>query len=288
MHYPVSDSLQETAHNIPYDTHNAKFQQKERELLEWKGAFDLPEKAIHERLLDTYFQIFHPNHPIFNAGDFFRKYQEQRLSLLVLHAVYFLGATHCDMALIRNAGFSSRQEARLTFYKRAKALYDADYEADTIANVQALFLMSFWWGGALDQKDTWHWLGAAISLAQSKGLHRSTKGSHLSAADQRLWKRIWWSIYVRDRHAASALGRPMRIHDDDCDVEMLEESDFDDDTHSGRAYTINTRELALYVIHMTKLSVIRKHSLTRMPLSIRNTDIWNSWKYYQESVSPEE
>jgi hypothetical protein len=260
MHYLVSASLQQTPHNIPYDAHNSRFQQKERELLEWKGAFDLPEKSVHERLLDVYFHTFHPNFPIFNRGDFFRRLQEKSLSLLVLQAVYFLSATHCDMRLISDAGFSSRQEARLTFYKRAKALFDADYEADAIANMQALFLISFWWGGALDQKDTWHWLGAAISLAQSKGLHRSTKGSDLSAADQRLWKCIWWSIYVRDRHAASALGRPMRIHDDECDVEMLEESDFDDDVDSVKISGIETRELALYVIHMTRLSILRKFS----------------------------
>lgn len=173
MHYPVSNALQETAHNIPYDAHNARFQQKERELLEWKGAFTVPEKGIHERLLKTYFQIFHPNHPIFNRDDFFRRLEEQRLSYIVLQAVYFLAATHCDMGLISDAGFSSRQEARLTFYQRARVLYDADYESDAVSNVQALFLISFWWGGALDQKDTWHWLGAAIGLAQSKGMHRS-------------------------------------------------------------------------------------------------------------------
>jgi hypothetical protein len=173
MHYPVSNNLEERAHNIPYDAHNAKFQKKERELLEWQGAFTVPEKAIHERLLETYFQIFHPNHPIFDRNDFFRRQHDQGLSLLLLHAVYFLAATHCDIELISDAGFSSRQEARLTFYKRAKALYDADYETDAVANVQALFLISFWWGGALDQKDTWHWLGAAIGLAQSKGMHRS-------------------------------------------------------------------------------------------------------------------
>lgn len=78
--------------------------------------------------------------------------------------------------------------------------------------------------------------------------------------DRKLWKRIWWSIYVRDRHAATALGRPMRIHDDDCDVEMLDESDFDDDIDDERLYGISKRELAQYVIQMAKLSVICEFS----------------------------
>jgi hypothetical protein len=58
-------------------------------------------------------------------------------------------------------------------YNRAKDLYDADYETDKITVSQALFLMSFWRAGPLLEKDTRHWLGAAISLAQTKGMHRS-------------------------------------------------------------------------------------------------------------------
>lgn len=53
----------------------------------------------------------------------------------------------------------------------------------------------------------------------------------------------------------------MRIHNDDCDVEMLEESDFEDDDDSGRVYGMTTRELAFYAIQMTTLSVIRKSSV---------------------------
>jgi hypothetical protein len=59
----------------------------------------------------------------------------------------------------------------------------------------------------------------------------------------------------------------MRIQDDDCDVEMLEESDFEDDKDSGQAYGITTTELALYVIQMTKLTVIRKFSVLQAQLS---------------------
>jgi hypothetical protein len=74
---------------------------------------------------------------------------------------------------MRRLGYHDRQEARNEMYNRAKDLYDADYETDKITVSQALFLMSFWRGGPLLEKDTRHWLGAAISLAQTKGMHRS-------------------------------------------------------------------------------------------------------------------
>ncbi|KAI9871346.1 MAG: hypothetical protein M1830_003011 [Pleopsidium flavum] len=249
--------MDEKARNIPYETYDVTFGLEERKLLQRKGAFTLPEKNVRDQLLRTYFDCVHPSFPILDRPEFIRLNVNNHLSLLILQSVYFVAATHCEESLILEAGFRTRHSARLTFYKRAKALYDADYEANTVTIVQALFLMSFWWGGPIDQKDTWHWLGAAIGLAQTKGMHRSTVRSDMCHSDQRLWKRIWWSLYVRDRHAAAALGRPMHIHDDDCDVEMLEESDFEEGisphpTICGGA----TRDHILYVIQMAKLAVL--------------------------------
>jgi hypothetical protein len=52
----------------------------------------------------------------------------------------------------------------------------------------------------------------------------------------------------------------MRIQDDDCDVEMLEECDFEDDVCDPR-WGNNTKEVAPYFIEMTKLAVIRMNLL---------------------------
>lgn len=72
--------------------------------------------------------------------------------------------------------------------------------------------------------------------------------------------RIHGDFQVRDRHCAVNIGRPMRIRDDEYDVEPLEESDFEDDL-SGNAsvssiYGKSTRIHILYAIAMSKLSVI--------------------------------
>ena len=88
-----------------------------------------------------------------------------------------------------------------------------------------------------------------------------------------MWKRIWWSIYVssrideicrrnpdhlqiRDRHAAAALGRPCRISDEDCDIEMLDVEDFlIDQEFDNRLVCPEQRYHRLYVIEMAKLAV---------------------------------
>lgn len=60
-------------------------------------------------------------------------------------------------------------------------------------------------------------------------VYNSVENSQLSRSDKRLWKRIWWSLFTRDRSVAVALGRPININIDDSDVEMLTEDDFIED-----------------------------------------------------------
>lgn len=53
--------------------------------------------------------------------------------------------------------------------------------------------------------------------------------SQLNKPDKRLWKRIWWTLFTRDRSVAVALGRPIGINTDDSDVGMVTEDDFIED-----------------------------------------------------------
>lgn len=61
----------------------------------------------------------------------------------------------------------------------------------------------------------------------------SVEGSQLSRSDKRLWKRIWWTLFTRDRSVAVALGRPVHINTDDSDVEMVSKEDFLEDELGG-------------------------------------------------------
>lgn len=78
-------------------------------------------------------------------------------------------------------------------------------------------------------KNVFYWSRVATIVAQGSGMHRSVEHSQLSQADKRLWKRIWWTLFTRDRMVAVALGRPVHINTDDSDVEMVSEDDFLDD-----------------------------------------------------------
>jgi hypothetical protein len=70
-------------------------------------------------------------------------------------------------------------------------------------------------------------MGVAISLAHTIGLHRNPENSNMPPNKKKLWKRIWWSCFMRDRLVALGMRRPTRVKDEDYDVPMLEEDDFE-------------------------------------------------------------
>jgi hypothetical protein len=86
--------------------------------------------------------------------------------------------------------------------------------------------MSFWYSDAQDHTGAWYWVGIAVTLAQGMGIHRCTNAQSrhpnriLSEERHRLTRRLWWACVVRDRWLSLAKGRPMRIHDEDCDVAL--------------------------------------------------------------------
>jgi hypothetical protein len=147
--------------------------QDDIERLRAVGALDLPEKEIRDEFMRNFFKYIYPGFPVLDRTGFAEQYQKGQSSLLLLQTLMFLATTVCDESLITRAGFPDRLHARQTFFKRAKALYDADYEQDQVILTSVLFLLSFWWACPEDQKDSWFWLGAAISLAQGLGLHRT-------------------------------------------------------------------------------------------------------------------
>ena len=162
-----------------------------QQLLKTQGAFNSLGRRLGTDLVQSYFTYSYTHLPIFQRHDLITLHESGAgLSPLVANAVYFIGTLHCSSSTIDALGFGTRYMASTTFYRRAKALYDADCESDGLANVQAAILLSHWWGGPMDPKDTWHWLGIASGLAQSLGMHRSKSYACLQPHRRMLWRRI--------------------------------------------------------------------------------------------------
>lgn len=87
--------------------------------------------------------------------------------------------------------------------------------------------MTYWYETPDDQKDTWHWMGVAVSLAHTIGLHRDPRTTGEPLRRQRLRKLLWWCCFMRDRMIALGMRRPKRIRSEDADVPMLTPADFE-------------------------------------------------------------
>ena len=225
VHYPLPENIRGSRARL------TELDNVEIDILHQRGAFLLPPRALCDELVDSYFKWVAPIVPVINRTRFMRQYRDSKNppSLLLLQAILLAGSRVCTNPQLMDAN-GSTTPAALTFYKRAKALYDANYEDDRVTIVQALVLMGWYWEGPEDvTKNVFYWSRVATIVAQGSGMHRSVEGSQLSKADKRLWKRIWWTLFTRDRSVAVALGRPVHINTDDSDVEMVSEDDFVED-----------------------------------------------------------
>ncbi|GAB7361017.1 hypothetical protein MBLNU230_g1060t1 [Neophaeotheca triangularis] len=208
-----------------------KFGADDMSYLERKGALTVPAQPLRDQLLGCYAEFVHPFMPLLNLHDIVAIIDsngaDNQISLLLFQAIMFAGIATVDVKYLKAVGYNGRRDARRDFFQKARLLYDFDYEIDRIPLIQSLLLMTYWYETPDDQKDSHHWMGIAVSLSHTIGLHRDPTKSSMDPARQSLWKRIWWSTYMRDRLIALGMRRPTKIKNKDFDVPMLTEDDFE-------------------------------------------------------------
>jgi len=142
-------------------------------------------------------------------------------------------------------------------------------------------LLTYYYETPDDQKDTWHWMGVATSVAHTIGLHRNPDKTNMDSKRTKLWKRIWWSTYMRDRLIALGMRRPTRIKTEDFDVPMLTLDDFElaplpdsisclpPDCRVARDVDMQ-RQLAIMCIEKAKLCLCISHVLSKQYCVLNN------------------
>jgi hypothetical protein len=137
VHYPLPENVRGARARIN------ELDNVEIDILHQRGAFLLPPRQLCDELVEAYFQWIAPVVPVINRSKFMRRYHDSKNppSLLLLQAILLAGSRVCNNPQLMDAN-GSTTPAAMTFYKRAKALYDANYEDDRVTIVQALMCVS--------------------------------------------------------------------------------------------------------------------------------------------------
>ncbi|OJJ88513.1 transcription factor domain-containing protein [Aspergillus glaucus CBS 516.65] len=144
--------------------------------------------------------------------------------ILLLQAMFMVAARFTA----NQQSSDGRSISPRVFYKKTKALYNAGYEKDSVTILQAVILLGMYWDGPDDLTECgiFYWSRLGTALAQAYGIHDREIYTDLNHSEKSLRKRIWWTLYTRDRSVAAAFGRPLHIDLSDSTVDPLTESDF--------------------------------------------------------------
>jgi hypothetical protein len=142
VHYPLPENVRGAKAKV------SDLDNMEIEILHQRGAFLLPPRSLCDELVEAFFKWIAPVVPVINKSRFMRQYRDPKNppSLLLLQAVLLAGSRVCTNPQLMDAN-GSTTPAAMTFYKRAKALFDANYEDDRVTIVQSLILMGWYWEG---------------------------------------------------------------------------------------------------------------------------------------------
>ncbi|KAJ6002538.1 fungal-specific transcription factor domain-containing protein [Penicillium sp. IBT 35674x] len=263
------------------------------EYLAKKGALSIPDDELRNELLRLYIKLVHPSMPILDVSQFvtpiIKADGSNPVSLLLFQAVMFVSISFIDIDILRCRGYTGRKSARKRFFNRVRLLYGLDCETDRLALLQSLLFMTFWYDAPADEKDTWHWMGVSLSLAQVMGIHRNPENLKISPMAKRLRIRLWWSCFMRDKLLALGIRRPARIRPDESNVPMLTLDDFDTGPVSDEVRTLlgasalpqstdQQRKLSLTCIELAKLCICIGHILLSQYSVVENDPV-NS-KYF--------
>ncbi|EXJ55283.1 hypothetical protein A1O7_08210 [Cladophialophora yegresii CBS 114405] len=203
-----------------------------------KHILTFPPLDVCDILMASFVRHFLPAYPVVDRMQLRDTYSNFRrgtiLSPLLMHSIFFAACQYTPECTLQKAGFKKRSIAQRYFHSRATLLYSLNCEKDQLVLLQSLIFMSPWWTDYSEEKDIRFWTTCACNLAFSMGLHKAIPSTSTPPSQRRsLWRRIFWTLFIRDQNLAVGLARPPVINLDDVDVESLSETDFYESQYEG-------------------------------------------------------
>ncbi|KAF2721940.1 hypothetical protein K431DRAFT_62425 [Polychaeton citri CBS 116435] len=188
-----------------------------------QDALRLPEKSLADALVAAYFAFVNPGFPVVDEDRFMPQYTtndpDNPVSTLLLQAILLVGAHVACQG-------RQREAVKGVFLGRAKTLIDHGQEQNRTIVVQAALLLAWQVDSGGDvSADAYYWIGTATIIATGMGMHRDEDNTY----EKRTWRRVFWLLFQWDTLVSMQCGRPQALHIEECDVQPLQPSDFDEE-----------------------------------------------------------
>ncbi|KAH7374177.1 putative fungal-specific transcription factor [Cadophora sp. MPI-SDFR-AT-0126] len=171
-----------------------------------------PLSGVSEQVfIDAYFLYYHTAYPFLHEATFRAQYSGElprpkgKTWPILLNSVLAIGSWCVgddDSTIDR------------TFYQEVNSLWQDDasvFEVGNLALVQALLLLSNYTQKTNKPNTGWNYLGLAVRMALSLGLHKEFPEWKISPLQREMRRRVWWGLYIFDSGASITFGRPVLL-----------------------------------------------------------------------------
>ncbi|KAL4973728.1 fungal-specific transcription factor domain-containing protein [Aspergillus desertorum] len=172
-----------------------------------------PSGVIEQAFMDAFFLNYHMSYPFVHEATFRAQFHEQLPRphgpawQILLNTILALGAWCIG---------DDNSDLDITFYQEARSRLQqmSVFEAGNLTLVQALLFLSNYAQKRNKPNTGWNFLGLAVRMSMSLGLHKEFHGWKISLLQREIRRRLWWGVYIFDSGAAKTFGRPILLPED--------------------------------------------------------------------------
>ncbi|KAE8306606.1 fungal-specific transcription factor domain-containing protein [Aspergillus transmontanensis] len=169
-----------------------------------------PSGVIEQAFIDAFFLNYHRSYPFVHEATFRAQFYEQATRRhgqawqILLNTILALGAWSVG---------DDNSDLDITFYQEARGHLQrvSVFETGNLTLVQALLLLSNYAQKRNKPNTGWNFLGLAVRMAMSLGLHKEFPGWKISLLQKEMRRRLWWGVFIFDSGAAKTFGRPILL-----------------------------------------------------------------------------
>ena len=203
-------------------------------------------------LVKLYFRTVHPSFPILHKNVYLEKYERthREFSPVLLAAVYILAAEYWyyspELSSFEKPNINALETLAL------KSMNDVIHRPKLSTVEAGLLLLQ------RSKESSWPLTAQMVAIGQDLGLHRDCSDWDIPEWEKGLRRRLSWALFIQDKWASLAQGRPSHISRSDWTVKPLSEQDFpenftDENDEEGSTEVETGRTLFTWMVSLTQI-----------------------------------